>query len=185
MPGVYTGMPIATHNLDGYGAPPIEWSRVREVLDSQLPQAPGTGGPDRHTSWLTTINPDGGPHVTALGIVKVDGTWYFTSGPHTRKSRNLTRDSRCAVSVATHPFDLVVEGTAERVTDAAQLRRVAAAFRHAGWPAEVDGHALTAEYNAPSAGPPPWYVYRLVPSTVYALATAEPHGATKFEVTVR
>jgi hypothetical protein len=127
MPGVYTGMPIATHNLDGYGAPPIEWSRVREVLDSQLPQAPGTGGPDRHTSWLTTINPDGGPHVTALGIVKVDGTWYFTSGPH----------------------------------------------------------ALTAEYNAPSAGPPPWYVYRLVPSTVYALATAEPHGATKFEVTVR
>ena len=175
-------MATTTHNLDGYGTPAIEWSRVREVLDSELTQAPGTGGPDRHTYWLTTINPNGSPHVMPVGVVKVDGRWYFSSGPGTRKSRNLASDPRCVFSVAAHPFDLVVEGTAERVTDEAELRTVAETFAHDGWAAQVDEQALTAEYSAPSAGPPPWYAYRVVPSTVYALGTAEPYGATKFEI---
>ena len=63
-------MTITHRNLDGYGTPPIEWDRVKAVLDNQLTQAPGSGGPQRHTTWLTTINPDGSPHVTPLGVVK-------------------------------------------------------------------------------------------------------------------
>ena len=175
-------MTITKRNLDGYGAPPIEWARVKAVLDSQLTQAPGTGGPQRHTMWLTTINPDGSPHVTAVGVVSDGGSWYFTSGPATRKSRNVARDPRCVVSVAAEAFDLVVEGAAERVTDADELASVAAAFVAAGWPAEVDGDALTAEYSAPSAGPAPWQVYRVNPSTVTALGTSEPGGATRFQL---
>jgi hypothetical protein len=66
------------------------------------------------------------------------------------------------------------------VTDAAELRSVAEAFQRDGWPADVDGDALTAEYSAPSAGPPPWHVYQVQPSTVMALGTSEPGGATKF-----
>jgi hypothetical protein len=179
---VNTDMTITQRNLDGYGAPPIEWARVQTVLDSQLTQAPGSGGPQRHTMWLTTINHDGSPHVTALGVVPDSGSWYFTSGPATRKSRNLARDPRCVVSVATEPFDLVVEGVAERVTDADELASVAEAFVHDGWPAEVEGDALTAEYSAQSAGPAPWYVYRVKPSTVFALGTSDPFGATKFQL---
>jgi hypothetical protein len=175
-------MPTTQKNLDGYGAPPIDWARVRDVLTSDLTQPPGTGGPDRHTLWLTTINPDGSPHVMPVGIVRIDSTWYFNSGPRTRKSRNLARDPRCVVSVATHPFDLVIEGTAERVVEPGELEVVAAAFRDQGWPAVVDGQSVTAEFSAPAAGPPPWHVYRLVPATVYALGTAEPYGATRFEL---
>jgi Pyridoxamine 5'-phosphate oxidase len=175
-------MTITPRNLDGYGAPTIEWDRVKAVLNGPLTQAPGTGGPDRHTTWLTTINPDGSPHVMPLGAVRRSGTWYFTSGPATRKSRNLARDPRCVVSVATHPFDLVIEGVAERVTDAAELASVGDVFVQEGWPAEVEGDALTAEYSAPSAGPPPWYVYRVKPSTVFVLGTSEPYGATRFDV---
>lgn len=173
-------MTTTSRNLDGYGAPPVDWTRVREVLDTRLTQAPNTGGPDRHTVWLTTINPDGSPHVMAVGVVGVQGNWYFTSGLATRKSRNLARDPRCVFSVATRPFDLVIEGTALRVSDGEELQSVAEAFRRDGWPAEVDGDALTAAFSAPSAGPPPWYVYRVEPSTVFALATSEPSGATKF-----
>ena len=175
-------MTITTRNLDGYGAPPIEWSRVHKVLTSELTQAPGTGGPNRHTAWLTTINADGSPHVTPVGIVKVDATWYFSSGHRTRKSGNLIRDPRCVVSVATEPFDLVIEATAKQVNDDAELGTVAATFRAGGWPATVDGKALTAEYSAPSAGPPPWHVYRVFPATVYALGTCEPYGATRFVI---
>ena len=105
---------------------------------------------------------------------QVDGFWYFNSGPGTRKSRNLAADPRCAVSVATHPFDLVIDGTDPQVNDADEVRTVAAAFNDQGWPAEVDGNGLTAEYSAPSAGPPPWHVYRITPVTVFAFSTAEP-----------
>jgi hypothetical protein len=175
-------MAITERNLDGYGAPTIEWARIKAVLDGQLTQAPGTGGPQRHTLWLTTINPDGSPHVMPVGVVAHDGSWYFTSGPATRKAGNLARDARCVVSVATDPFDLVVEGVAERVTETGELASVADAFIRNGWPCAVAGDALTAEYSAPSAGPAPWHVYRIEPSTVFALGTSEPFGATKFQL---
>src|SRR5262245_49633039 len=118
-------MNITSKNLDGYGTPAIPWEKVRDTLASDITQAPDEGGPNRHPTWLTTINPDGTPHVTPVGCIQLDGVWYFTSGPGTRKSRNIAADPRCVVSVATHPFDLVIEGTAERVTDAGQLRTVA------------------------------------------------------------
>jgi hypothetical protein len=117
-----------------------------------------------------------------LGVVRRSGNWYFTSGPATRKSRNLARDPRCVVSVATEPFDLVIEGAAERVTDPDELTSVAEAFVQNGWHAEVAGDALTAEYSAQSASPAPWYVYRVKPSTVFALGTSEPFGARKFQL---
>jgi hypothetical protein len=34
--------------------------------------------------------------------------------------------------------------------------------------------------SAPSAGPPPWDLYELTPTTVFGLATAEPNGATRW-----
>jgi hypothetical protein len=170
-------------NLDGYGTPPIEWEKVRDVLTSEITQAPDTGGPNRHSVWLTTINPDGSPHVTPVGFVQLDGVWYFTSGPATRKSRNIAGDPRCVVSVGTHPFDLVIEGTASRITDADELRSVADEYNREGWPAQIQGDAFTAEYSAPSAGPPPWQVFKITPATVFAFGTAEPYGATRFDVT--
>jgi hypothetical protein len=179
---VSIGVTITHRNLDGYGAPPIEWDRVKAVLDGELTQAPGTGGPQRHTVWLTTINPDGSPHVMPVGMTRDNGSWYFTSGPATRKSRNLARDPRCVVSVATEPFDLVIEGVARRITPAGELRSVADSFVKGGWPCEVAGDALTAEYSAQSAGPAPWHVYRIEPATVFALGTSEPYGATKFQL---
>jgi hypothetical protein len=44
--------PTAERNLDGYGAPVIPWTKVRERLEAGVTQAPGTGGPNRHTCWL-------------------------------------------------------------------------------------------------------------------------------------
>src|SRR5215218_6713896 len=176
-------MKVTQHrNLDGYGTPPIPWEKVRDILASHITRAPDTGGPNRHTTWLTTINPNGMPHVTPVGCIQVNGVWCFTSGPGTRKSGNIAADPRCVVSVATHPFDLVIEGTAERVIDPDELRTVAEAFNKDGWPAQVDGDAFTAEYSAPSAGPPPWQLFKITPATVFAFGTAEPYGATRFDV---
>jgi hypothetical protein len=82
--------------------------------------------------------------------------------------------------VSLEGIDLVLEGDAARVTDATALEQVAARYRDGGWPAEVEGDALTAPYSAPSAGPPPWHVYRLEFHTAFGVASAEPYGATRW-----
>jgi hypothetical protein len=86
------------------------------------------------------------------------------------------------VTLAAPGIDLVLEGAAEKVSDETTLRRVAEGFASAGWAPEVRDGAFYHEYSAPSAGPPPWNVYRFTPDTVFALATAEPYGATRWRV---
>jgi PPOX class probable F420-dependent enzyme len=172
----------AQNLADLYGLPLLEWTRIEDRLERGLSQAPGTGGPNRHTCWLATIDADGAPHVTGIGALWADGAFWFETGEQTRKGRNLARDPRCVLSVATQEFDLVVEGEAARVTDAATVAAMAARWAAAGWPARVDetGQALTAEFSAPSAGPPPWLVYRLTPRAATALLTVDPGGATRW-----
>jgi len=172
--------PISKKNLDGYGAPLIPWEKVRKRLHEGFTQAPKTGGPDRHTAWLATVRPDGRPHVMPVGILLIDGTFYFTSGPKTRKAKNLTRNPNCVITLATHDFDFVVEGAALKVVDPAKLRQIADAYAKQGWKPTVVKSAFTAKYSAPSAGPPPWEVYEMRPDTIFALGTSEPFGATRW-----
>jgi hypothetical protein len=162
-------------NLDIYGAKPIAWSRALKQLEA---------GP-KGTFWLATTNPDGRPHVAGVGVLWVDGKIYFTSGADTRKGRNLAANPGCAVSVSLPGLDLVVEGRAVRITDRPTLLRLAERFAAQGWPASVSGGALTAEYSAPSAGPPPWNLYMLKPASAFGVATAEPSGATRWQFETR
>ena len=174
---------METTNLaDLYQLPVLEWADIEGRLDLGVTQAPGSGGPDRHTCWLATVNDDGSPHVTGIGAQWFDGTFWFETGTGTKKGRNLARDARCTLSLATYGFDLVVEGRAGPVTDPATVAIMAERWRAGGWPARVDdsGRALTAEYSAPSAGPPPWTVYRMAVATATAVATVEPGGATRW-----
>ncbi|MGQ0805520.1 MAG: pyridoxamine 5'-phosphate oxidase family protein [Actinomycetota bacterium] len=175
-----TKEPVAERNLDGYGAPLIPWSRVRARLDEGFTQASETGGPNRHTAWLATVDADLAPHVVPVGVMWVDGAFYFTTGPKTRKGKNLARNPKCAITVATHPFDLVAAGAAEKVTDNAKLQRIAGVYAARGWAPTVRDGAFYAEFSAPSAGPPPWDLYEVTPATLYALGAAEPFGATRW-----
>lgn len=174
---------METINLAGlYKLPPLGWPAIQSRLEIGVPQAPGDGGPNRHTCWLATTNADGSPHVTGVGALWVDGAFWFETGGGTRKGRNLARDPRCVLSVATEEFDLVLEGDARRVADPPTVARMAGLWAAGGWPAEIDatGTALTAEYSAPSAGPPPWFVYRVEPRAATAVGTVEPGGATRW-----
>ena len=172
----------ATNLADLYHLDPVEWAGIEARLASGVTQAPGTGGPDRHTCWLATINRDGSPHVIGIGALWRDGSFWFETGGQTRKGRNLARDPRCTLSVATDQFDLVAEGDAHRVVDPTVVAEMATVWAAEGWPCRVDdtGVALTAEFSAPSAGPPPWFVYRLDVRVATALQITEPGGATRW-----
>jgi hypothetical protein len=164
--------PTETTNLDRYGHAALEWSRARDTL-AAVPT------PDV-THFLGTCRPDGTPHAAGVGAQWLDGDLYFTSSPTARKARDLAVNPRCTISVRLPGIDLVLDGSAVRETDPAALEQVAAGYRASGWSAQVDGDALTAPFSAPSAGPPPWYVYRFRFHTVVGVATMEPHGATRW-----
>jgi hypothetical protein len=53
------------------------------------------------------VHRDGRPNVVPVGVLWLDGAFSFTAGPGTRKAKNLARDPRCVITVATHDFDLV------------------------------------------------------------------------------
>ena len=165
--------PIEVTNLDRYGFPALPWSRPRDRLAAGPPQ-PGT------PFFLGTARPDGRPHTAGIGALWRDGDLYFTSGPRTRKARNLAANPACTIAVKLAGIDLALEGTAVRVADRATLARVAAIYRAGGWPAEIAGDALTAPFSAPSAGPPPWHLFRFTFHTAIGVATAEPYGATRW-----
>jgi hypothetical protein len=165
--------PIEVTNLDRYGSAELPWSRPRDLLAADTPR-PGT------TFFLGTVGPDGRPHAAGVGALWLDGALYFTSSPQARKARNLAANPACTISASLEGIDLVLEGDATRVTDLPTLEAAAAGYRVGGWPAEVAGDAFTAPYSAPSAGPPPWYLYRLNFHTAVGVATAEPNGATRW-----
>ncbi|RCK69941.1 pyridoxamine 5'-phosphate oxidase family protein [Desertihabitans brevis] len=173
-----------TRNLASrYGLPEMSWDAVSTRLEAGFAVGPDGGGPDRHTCWLTTTDADGSPHVNALGAVWGEGCFWFVTGLATRRGRNLTRDPRCAMALSVREFDLVVEGVAERVEDPEVVARTAQRYAtEEGWPCEVDasGVALTAPFSAPSAGGPPWHLFRLDARAAHAVLAVEPGGATRW-----
>lgn len=74
------------------------------------------------TYWLATSCADGRPHVQPVLGVWNDGVMYVSTRPRSVKSRNLSRDGRCVVTVSTDYGDLVVEGAARRIEEHEQER---------------------------------------------------------------
>jgi hypothetical protein len=169
--------PIEVTNLDIYGHAALPWSRPRDILAA--PPKPSDPAQD-YRSYLGTTRPDGRPHSAGVGARWRDGDLYIVSGPNTRKSRNLAANPAATLTMGLPGIDLILEGEATRVTDRETLETVAALYCQGGWPAEVEGDAFTAPYSAPSAGPPPWYLYRFTFHTAFGVTAEEPYGATRW-----
>jgi hypothetical protein len=123
--------------------------------------------------WLSTVRPDGRPHVTPLIAVWLDGATYFCTGPAERKAKNLDGNPHVVLTTGTNSLndglDLVVEGDATRVVDNTLLRRVADAYVEkygSTWQFEVgDGVFLGPGGDSGAAD-----VYQVRPSTAFGFA---------------
>jgi hypothetical protein len=82
--------------------------------------------------WLSTVRPDGRPHVTPLIAAWIGDALYFCTGPTERKAKNLETNTHCVLTTGCNAIDggldLVVEGDAVRTSDNATLQRVADAL---------------------------------------------------------
>ena len=103
------------------GATARPWADVVDVLTTS------------EMFWLSTVRGDGRPHVTPLPAIWLDGTLYFCTGDAEQKSKNLESEPRCVVTTGTNQLrsglDVVVEGTAVRMTDEVQLHTLAALWK--------------------------------------------------------
>ena len=70
-----------------------------------------------HDYWVVSLWPDGRPHAMPVWGVWEGGALWFSSSVRSRKVRNLRADPRCVVTVEDTTDPVVVEGTAEIVTD--------------------------------------------------------------------
>ena len=166
-----------TDGLPVIGRPQVE-AQLADLLVHDDPRSP-----NRATFWLTTLNADGSPHVTSVGALWHAGSCWFQTGASTRKAKNVGRDARSTVSVATKGFDVMIAGDARRVVDPSTVAEIAELWAKGGWPARPDesGSGITAPFNAPALGPPPWFVYEVTPRTATAVGTAaETPGSTRW-----
>lgn len=81
--------------------------------------------------WLSTVRPDGRPHVTPLLAAWSLGGMCFTTGGQERKARNLDRNPHCVLTTGTNALtglDVVIEGVASPVGDRLERERAVADF---------------------------------------------------------
>ncbi|MFI1583260.1 pyridoxamine 5'-phosphate oxidase family protein [Embleya sp. NPDC020630] len=101
-------------------AEPVPWS----VAVTRLATAP--------VFWLSTVRPDGRPHVTPLLAVWLENALHFCTGADERKAHNLHTNANCVLTTGDNALDrgldLVVEGRAVPLADDPSLRRIADAY---------------------------------------------------------
>ena len=133
------------------------------------------------TNWLATTRPDGRPHLMPVIAVWIDDAFHFIAGEGTQKARNLAANDRCAIAIGSRTLpsmDIVVEGTAEPLSDPDEVRRMADVFRSNNWPLDVRGNEVFGP-NAPTAGPPPYRIFRMIPTKAFGLPGT--FGMDKFD----
>lgn len=154
--------PERTESLLGAGAETSSWELARTRL----------ANPEQsRTCWLATTRPDGGPHLMPVIGFWIDDAMHLVVGEGTQKARNFAADGRCVIatgSTTLPSLDIVIEGHAHPITDPDAVRHVAEVFREKGWALEATGYKVDGP-NAPTAGPPPYTIFRIVPSRVFGL----------------
>ncbi len=163
---------VPTTELDARYSDPqanaTSWETARQALETA------------EIFWLSTVRPDGRPHVTPLISVWLDDALYFCTGPAERKARNLAANRHVVLTTGANAYgsglDLIVEGDAVNVTDHTRLHRIADAFGDkygAEWHFDVADGAfrLPAEAAAPDPGAGPdagrALVFEVAPVTAF------------------
>jgi hypothetical protein len=129
--------------------------------------------------WLSTVRPDGRPHVTSLLAVWRDGAAHICTGVGERKARNLAQNPHVVLTTGTPALhgglDVVVEGRVERVTDPDELKALAMAWEDK-YGAEWHFDVLDGGFDG---GGGLAHVYRIEPATAFAFGKG-PYSQTRY-----
>ena len=138
---------------------------------------------DAELYWLSTVRPDGRPHVTPLLGVWLDGALYFCTGATERKVRNLAQNPRCVLTTGRNTLDdgvdLVVEGEAVEVSDEAELRIVADTYESKYGPRVTAPEGTWSGLGDTIRGGNA-VVYRVAPTTAFGFGKGDQFSQTRW-----
>lgn len=97
---------------EGTGLLPWRWAEERLVSS-------------RHY-WVVSLWPDGRPHAMPVWGLWHERAFWFSSSKGSRKARNLAADPRCVVTTEDAADPVIMEGSAELVTEPEALATVLA-----------------------------------------------------------
>jgi general stress protein 26 len=129
--------------------------------------------------WLSTVRPDGRPHVTPLLAVWLDSALYFCTGEDERKAKNLAHNAPCVLTTGCNTLneglDLVVEGVAVRVNDEARLQRLADRYA-----AKYDWHYSVRDGAFQGDAGNIALVYEVAPTTAFGFGKGTSFSQTRW-----
>jgi general stress protein 26 len=138
--------------------------------------------------WIITVRAVGRPHAVPLVGVWHDGAFCFCTGAEEQKQRNLDRNPHVAVATGTTGAggwdsgrEVVLEGTAVRVTDGDALQVLADAWSAKygdDWRFAVRGEEFVELSRSGGATGGGARVYRVAPAKVLAFGGG--HGQTRY-----
>ena len=146
------------------------WEDEAETSSWELARTRLANPEQSRTCWLATTRPDGGPHLMPVIGFWIDDAMHILAGEGSQKARNIAADGRCVIatgSTTLPSLDIVIEGRAEPITGPGRrsTRCRGSTGRRTG-PSRPTGDKVDGP-NAPTAGPPPYTFFRIVPSRVF------------------
>jgi hypothetical protein len=78
-----------------------------------------------HNYWVATSRPDGDPHLMLVWGIWWEGAFWFSTGPRTRKAKNIVAHPDCVIGTDKADEAVIVEGKAELVSDREVWKRLA------------------------------------------------------------
>jgi general stress protein 26 len=148
------------------GASPTSWEDAVRALEAA------------ELFWITTVRPDGRPHVSPLVAVWLDDAIHFSTGATEQKAVNVRVNPHVILTTGCNDWDrgldVVIEGDAVRTTADATLQRLADAWRlkwDGQWQYEVHEGSFRSPTEAAGGAAGEWreaLVFSVAPTKVLA-----------------
>ncbi|MGH9743487.1 MAG: pyridoxamine 5'-phosphate oxidase family protein [Candidatus Acidiferrum sp.] len=119
-----------------------------------------------HNYWIATTRPDGRPHLMLVWGVWWEDAFWFSTGPNTRKVKNIAEHASCSIGTENTGEAVILEGIPKEITDRAIWKFFASAY-NAKYGGDVEPMLLSSGGN----------VYRVEPQTVFAQDEHAPNFA--------
>jgi uncharacterized pyridoxamine 5'-phosphate oxidase family protein len=150
--------PKATRpNIPGYGLPKstkglLPWSWAEQQLKKS------------REYFVTTVRPDGSPHVMIVWGLWIDNVFYFSTGKQSVKAKNLAKNPKCVIATGRADAAVIVEGEAESIKIPPELNFFKTYEKKYKWD-------MSGMQDEPVFAVRPWVAFGLVEKTFSKSAT--------------
>lgn len=80
---------------------------------------------ESHNYWIATTRPGGRPHLMLIWGIWWQDAFWFSTGPRTRKAKNIFVDPHCVIGTEKADEAVILEGIAEEIKDRSIWKQLA------------------------------------------------------------